>query len=156
MKLNFKKITKKKIVVGVLTLVLVLVWILVMWWMIDIFVEWDKVKIDVYNFQQLEKAKPILKSLPKDAEKFYNLREFNEQYKANIKSIKNCYYISNRNGKESFIFWFQLESDIYKLLYWNIYVYPKYDLPIDEICTSKCEDINRPYFERIISNPCKD
>jgi hypothetical protein len=38
--------------------------------------------VDKYNFKQLEKAKLILDKIPRDAKKFYNLKEFNEQYKA--------------------------------------------------------------------------
>jgi hypothetical protein len=60
--------------------------------------EQDKLAIDRYNFEQLEKAKPILESLPVNAPKFYSLKEFNEQYKADIKPIKNCFSVSNFNN----------------------------------------------------------
>jgi hypothetical protein len=51
----------------------------------------------MYNFRQLEKTKPILESISKDANHFYTLKEFNELYNSSIKPIKNCYYVSNSN-----------------------------------------------------------
>ncbi len=69
--------------------------------------------VDYYNFNQLEKAKIILDKIPENAEKFYTLKEFNEKYNTNIKPIKNCYYISNDNWNQDYIFWFKLESLLY-------------------------------------------
>ncbi|MCH2188240.1 hypothetical protein MK079_00220 [Candidatus Gracilibacteria bacterium] len=107
-------------------------------------------KIDEYNFEQLEKAKPFLDGLSKDVDKFFTLREFNEITGANIQPIHNCYYVSNRNGDEPYMFGFQLESEKYRDKYsekskkqymkisnpeykkynylsYDYYAYPKYD-----------------------------
>ena len=120
-------------------------------------IEQENIKIDEYNFQQLEKAKPVLENIPEDAKVFYWLKEFNSIYKANIQPIKNCYFVGLKNWKEKYIFWFKLESKKYISQYRTEYfAYPKYDIPVDEICTWHCYDANRPYFEYLISHPCKD
>ncbi len=75
--------------------------------------EKDKIAIDRYNFEQLEKSKPILESIPETDKNFYSLKEFNQKYSADIQPIKNCYYIRNYNWDEKYIFWFKLESLIY-------------------------------------------
>jgi hypothetical protein len=52
-----------------------------------------------------------------------------------IKPIKNCYYVSNGNKWDKFIFWFKLESVFYKLKYKKeYYAYPKYDIPVSINC----------------------
>lgn len=99
--------------------------------------------------------------IPKDAKKFYTLKEFNNIYSADIKPIKNCYYVSNYNWDNPYIFWFNLESNKYIKQYWTgYYTYPKYDLPNDEIIcfgtTESCIDSIKVKFTNIISNPCKD
>ncbi|EKE28172.1 MAG: hypothetical protein ACD_3C00086G0016 [uncultured bacterium (gcode 4)] len=119
-----------------------------------------KRKIDEYNFEQLIKAKQILSNIWKDDKKFFTLKEFNQKYNANIKPIKNCYYVSNSNWGKPYIFWFQLESDKYKSIYWTgYYAYPKYDLPYSKICywtKASCHDFTYNIYEHTISNPCED
>jgi len=125
--------------------------------------------IDYYNFQQLEKAKPILESISENEPNFYNLTDFKDRYNINIKPIKNCYYISNNNWNEKYIFWFKLESNYYKNKYnTEYYAYPKYDKPIFTNCLwwegmhdewhwwGWCFDASRVYFEKVISNPCEN
>ena len=102
--------------------------ILILLWMI-MANEFYGIYIDNYNFGQLEKAKIILEQVPRNASKFYSLKEFNARYNGSIKPIKNCYFISNQNWKYSYIFWFKLESLTYRLIYgWNNnlldYLYP--------------------------------
>ena len=81
-----KYITMKKAMIIVLLLLVPL-----------ILMDTSNIQIDNYNFQQLEKARIILENIPLDAQKFFTLKDFNEQYKADIKTIKNCYYVSNDN-----------------------------------------------------------
>lgn len=114
--------------------------------------EEEKIKIDEYNFEQLEKAKPFLEKLPKDINKLFTIKEFNEIFYTDIAPVKNCYYISNYNWSENYIFWFQLESEKYRELYWNeYYAYPKYDIEEMQICTWKCYDSNIYVFKETIS-----
>lgn len=138
---------------------LIVLWVLFLIW------QSYAVYIDMYNFKQLEKAKPILESIPKDAETFYNLKQFNEIYNANIKPIKNCYSVNNYNWKYRYKFWFKLESLIYIYIYWDkYYVYPKYDTPKSRLCFwlvvwwwgGGCYDDNRLHFETVVSNPCSE
>jgi len=134
--------------------------ILWFFWLILVLFESYNMFIDFYNFSQLEKAKPILESIDYSKNSFKNINEFNEKYNAWIKPIKNCYDVVSYNWENDYLFWFKLESVIYKLIYWDMfYSYPSYDLPVEKLCTwsPKCtEDINRVVFERIISNPCKE
>lgn len=124
--------------------------------------EIKKREIDEYNFKQLKKVKSILKYMPDWATRFNTLKEFNKIYSANIRPIYKCYYVSNFNGNESYIFWFELESDKYKEKYWTgYYAYPKYDIPNIPTCYWLgewwwCHDKNRERFEWIIKNPCRD
>jgi len=129
--------------------------------------EQEKREIDEYNFTQLKKVRNILNKLDKNSYGFDNIWDFNKLYNGNIKPIKNCYYLSNKNWWEKYIFWFKLESNKYIDKYWTeSYIYPKYDIIKEEICLwmpdldwSKwkgCWDGNRDLFERIISNPCAD
>lgn len=97
------------------------IWILILYAWVFIYslvFEQDKLVIDRYNFRQLEKVKPILESIPKNAKKFHTLKEFNDIYKTDVKPIKNCYYVSNENGKYPYIFWFKLESLSFRLVRW--------------------------------------
>ena len=140
----------------------ILIWILFLWiisilWYSYIY-EQDKIAIDRYNFEQLEKAKPILEKLPQKDKKIFSPKMLNDLYGANIQTIKNCYYISNSNWKYPYIFWFQLESLMYKVLYfWENYAYPKYDKPVDYFCwwSKYCRD-DRIFggFIWTISWPC--
>jgi len=148
---------------------------------IYLLVDWKNLYVDMYNFRQLEKAKPILESLWENDKHFYSLKEFNEIYNINIKPIKNCYSISNDNWEYNYNFWFMLESYIYIYIYWKkSYIYPWYDMPYENTCFWQwiCEDepdwIDTPYsqakcefnsycdgssiikFEETISKPCKD
>ncbi|MCT4616667.1 MAG: hypothetical protein N4A38_00480 [Candidatus Gracilibacteria bacterium] len=129
--------------------------------------EQEKIKIDEYNFEQLEKVKSVLNSLDKNSYSFDNIGDFNKQFNINIEPIKNCYYLSNKNGGEKYIFGFKLESNKYIDKYGTkSYIYPKYDIVKEEICLGMpdldgskgkgCWDGNRDLFERIISNPCED
>ncbi len=117
------------------------------------------VYIDMYNFKQLEKAKPYLETIDKNTKKFYSLKEFNVIYSAWIKPIRNCYDVSNYNWNEKYIFWFKLESLIYIYIYkTKYYAYPKYDAPYRNWCEVwlGCYDKNKEIFERVISNPCEN
>lgn len=121
MKEKIKKIIKEyikliniKFIKRVLIFIILFYIIIFLWILIYSFVfEKDKIAIDRYNFEQLEKAKPILESIPETDERFYSLKEFNQKYNADIKSIKNCYYVINYNWDEKYIFWFKIESLIY-------------------------------------------
>lgn len=154
MKLPWKQTIKK----SVIWIVILILWIYIVVWLYSFIFEQDKLAIDRYNFEQLEKAKPILESIPENAKKFYTLKEFNEQYRADIKPIDNCYYISNSNWNQKYIFWFQLKSKIYRFIYFkSIFAHQKYSLPVDKMCTNdSCTNVILNHFYNIISNPCKD
>lgn len=159
---------KKNVLVTLIWfLLLVILFLLINLFFSDKIEEFKNVRIDEYNFKQLEKAKVILNNIPQDSKKFYSLNEFNELYDINIKPTKNCYYVSNSNGKENYIFWFKLESQEYKNKLWEeYYAYPKYDLPYDESCFPSeiiwfpgewvCMDMRKERFLGTISNPCND
>jgi len=115
--------------------------------------------VDVYNFQQLEKAIPILESIPDSDYWFYWLDKFNDKYNADIQPIKHCYYVSNSNWDYPYIYGFKLESLVYKIKYLNFYhVYPGYDLEVEPLCTQYycVENINYVTFKKAVSNSCKD
>lgn len=163
MKQDIKKIFKKCIKSKILKTILLL--LLTLW----ILKEWYSIYIDMYNFWQLEKAKPILETIKKSENNqwFGLLKNFNFLYKSNISPIYNCYYVSNSNWEQPYIFWFKLESFAYKSIYnTKYYAYPKYDIKRSTWCvwwarvTKKsefwCRDRNRLYFEKIISNPCEN
>lgn len=59
--------------------------------------EQDKLTIDRYNFEQLEKVRLVLDNLDKNSYKFDNLNEFNKKFSQNIEPIKNCYFLTERN-----------------------------------------------------------
>ena len=84
---------------------------------IYLLVDWKNLYIDMYNFRQLEKAKPYLKTIDENTKDFFNLKQFNERYNAWIKPIKNCYSINTNNWKYIYKFWFKLESLIYIYIY---------------------------------------
>lgn len=126
--------------------------------------------IDNYNFWQLEKVKDVLDKLDKNSYKIDDIKDFNKQFNQDIKPIKNCYFLSDRNWYfknnnwgGGYIFWFMLYSNKYIKNYWTLYYsYPKYNLPENKICTWfgnmwwKCQDRVRERFESTISNPCRD
>lgn len=146
MKEKIKRLLKNKYVKILIT---------ILFWLF-IFRESCAVYVDIYNFRQLEKSKSIFESIPKEDYKFYTLKKFNSKYNAGIKPIKNCYYVSNDNWNELYIFWFKLESIIYRLRYLNIYyAYPKYDIPEHKI-PGMGWDENYQDFIYTISNPCQD
>ena len=143
----------KKILITIIIILLLPIFIYLL-------VDWRNLYVDIYNFWQLNKAKPYLETIDKNTKKFSNLKEFNEIYNAWIKPIKNCYSIDTYNWSEPYIFWFKLESLLYIYIYKTKYfAYPKYDTPISKFCDwwDECiDDINRKWFEEIISNPCKE
>ena len=59
--------------------------------------EEEYIKIDEYNFAQLEKVKKILDPLDKDSKKFNTLSEFNKTFNQNIVPKEGCYYLRNYN-----------------------------------------------------------
>ncbi|MCH2188238.1 hypothetical protein MK079_00210 [Candidatus Gracilibacteria bacterium] len=125
---------------------------------IFILLECYHIFVDTYNFRQLEKAKPILESIPLDAKTFYSLEEFNDQYNAEIKPVNNCYIVSNYSGREPYIFGFKLESYLYIYIYGTqYYAYPKYDVPYGQKCVGGigCYDRNWESFQYIVSHPCE-
>ncbi len=162
------KVNKSQRLIISILLILIIALLLVLWFifnkkekqeeLIRKQTEQENIKIDEYNFKQLEKAKPILDNIPKDAKKFKTLKKFNELYNAWIEPIKNCYYVSNLNWKYPYIFWFKLESEKYKNKYWEkYYVYPNYDLPFTPYCwwSKDCQDdINKWFFLSVISYHC--
>jgi hypothetical protein len=77
-----------------LVVILTITWIL---WYSLIF-EKESIKIDEYNFNQLESVDKIIMNDQKYDYVFKNLWDFNKIYNSNIKPIKNCYYINNYNG----------------------------------------------------------
>lgn len=126
--------------------------------------EQDKIAIDRYNFGQLEKVKLVLKNVPEKEMEFYSLKTFNELYKTNITTIKNCYYLDDDNWNKPYIFWFQLESMIYKFIhFWKNYAYPSYSIPIEQYCLWEhsnwavwgCYDSDKQPFIDKISKPCE-
>ena len=167
-KLNIKSYILWFIVVLLLPLIIYIIY------------DFKNLYVDIYNFRQLEKAKPYLYTVDENTEDFHNLDEFNNLYWININTIKNCYDIGNYNGKFPYIFWFKLESILYKKIYKiEYYAYPEYDIPYQQICMwwvsrcwdepewndapytmAECEynwsciDWNRQSFELTISNPC--
>lgn len=145
----------------------VFLWILMLYTWILIYslvFEQDKLAIDRYNFAQLEKVKSVLDKQDSNSYKFKDLKEFNKKFNQNIKPIKNCYFLADRNRffennlwDGGYVFWFQLESLISKFMYsWNYYTYPKYDLPIVQACVWVCYDILRARFKYDISHPCEE
>ncbi len=151
MKKLLKNITTKRTIKRGLIGLFILLWIYLL-------LDGRNIYIDMYNFQQLEKAKPILESIPTDAKKFYTLKDFNDQYKADIKPIDNCYLVNNDSWNQKYIFWFQLKSKVYKLLYSNyFYAYPKYDIKWSTMCDNyNCYDASFAYFMSVILHPCKN
>lgn len=113
---------------------------------------------DIYNFKQFWKAKEILDTMPEDSRKFYHLDEFNSQYNADIQPIRNCYYVNNDNGDEKYIFAFKNYSIIYKIIYGEVFTYPKYDRDVWTVCIwgKGCYDKRIEDFYWITSHKCDD
>lgn len=143
-----------------------IVWIILLCLSIGAFyvfiIDKENIEIDRYNFEQLEIVDNIIMNDKKYDYAFRDIGEFNKIYKTKIQPIKNCYYIDKYNGDEKYLFWFKLESLLYKIKYKNSYIaYPKYDLPVKTIRLnkpSKLDHLDRNYFNFIehISNPCDE
>ena len=162
---------KKKTIITLLVLLI----LSIAWY---IYYQYDKenLKIDYYNFQQLEKAKNVVKNL-KWEQKLYRargLKDFNYQFDTDIEPLdkRYCYYVyysfDKENNKPVFEFWFKLHSLLYKMMYMSDnYAYPKLIKPkkIPEDCFNnqwklykvlwKCADPNYSYFISAISEPCE-
>ena len=159
-----KKLNKQKVKKSLWYIIISIISIFVLAWIYSLIFEQDKLMVDRYNFKQLEKAKLILNKIPKEKMLFYTLKDFNETYKADIKPIKNCYYVNYDNWNKPYIFWFQLESMIYRFIYfWKDYAYPRYSRPNEEVCFGMykgwwlgCDNDNKQWFLNTISNPCRD
>lgn len=127
-----KKTLKKFVLVFIIPLLLIYSGVI----LYSFIFEKEKIAIDKYNFGQLEKAIPILEGIPSINKRFHRLSEFQEKYAPEIEPIKNCYYVSNYNGDADYIFAFQLESLMYKLLYFREnYAYPKNNIGKIWSCT---------------------
>ncbi|MDD3646028.1 MAG: hypothetical protein PHH06_01315 [Candidatus Gracilibacteria bacterium] len=132
--------------------------------------ETENIKIDEYNFSQLEKVKSVLDGLDKDSYGFNGLKEFNEKFVQDIKPLKNCFDISNTNrfwGENKsgggYVFGFKLYSKEYKKQYEkDYYIYPSsvYNSIEEGLCSKHggvCyRDILFEGFIETISNPCMD
>lgn len=120
--------------------------------------EQEKIRIDEYNFQQIEKIKEAFESNSENKKDINSLWYFVFEYGIDIVPIKNCYYVSNFNWKYNYIIWFKLESDKYIKKYWTeYYAYPDYDIEPMNICDwHSCDnDMNRYEFEWVVNNPCR-
>lgn len=157
--INKQKIIKSWIYVSIFTIILY-----VSIWIYSFIFEQDKLAIDKYNFKQLEKAKLILDKVPNEKIEFYSYDNFNEIYKTDIKPAKNCYVFNDSNWDKPYIFWFQLESLIYRYIYfWKNYAYPSYSRHNDTVCFGEYSNWasggcynNKQSFIDTISNPCQD
>ncbi len=168
---------KKKIII---TLIVLLI-LTISWYK---YYQYDKenLKIDYYNFQQLEKAKKVVKNLDWQ-QKYYRARsvsDFNYQFDTDIDPLdkRYCYYVyysfDKKNNKPVFEFWFKLHSLLYKLLYMSDrYAYPKKIEKSEpsEACKEErklpyrwltwmpvCAWLNTYYYRYLdtINNPCED
>ncbi|MDD2907319.1 MAG: hypothetical protein PHH98_01630 [Candidatus Gracilibacteria bacterium] len=159
-----KSLNKQKIIKGLKYIIIPIISFYLVIGIYSFIFEQDKIKIDRYNFGQLEKAKSILKNISEDKIEFYSFNNFNEKYNSDITPIKNCYAFSDSNGDKPYIFGFQLESLIYKFInFGKNYAYPSYNRPNNTICLGKylngsvggCTN-SRDAFIETISNPCRD
>jgi len=55
--------------------------------------EQENIKIDEYNFTQLEKFKSALINIQDEDNKVMSLGDFNEIFNEDIDPVQNCYYI---------------------------------------------------------------
>lgn len=158
-----KKIKKlnKKVIIAISTILI----LFIASWIYFYNEEKDNIKIDEYNFEQLDKVIEVLDKSPWDSYTIDDLTDFNKDFNQDIQPIKNCYYIRSRIYEWTkwtwwYIFWFKLESKQYIEKYWTeYYAYPKYDLPVNYYCgwSKWCkDDWNFDSFEYTISNPCQD
>lgn len=149
----------------------IIAWILFSILILGIIILWsiyiidkENIKVDEYNFNQLNFVNNIIINDEIYNKRFRNIGDFNKIYKSNIMPIKNCYFINDFNWNEKYIFWFKLESLLYRIKYKNSFiVYPKYDLPKSKnsfwLWRGKIDD-NTDYnyldFIDHISNPCDE
>ncbi|MDD4151572.1 MAG: hypothetical protein PHR68_03080 [Candidatus Gracilibacteria bacterium] len=128
--------------------------------------EKENLKIDEYNFTQLEKVKKIFENSYFNAKQFYTLKEFNKIYKTDIKPIKNCYILSNTEnffGQSGYTFMTKIYSNKFKNKYnHEYYIYPENTYnsiekslcgPHGGTCTA---DLVFSEYIKIITNPCRD
>jgi hypothetical protein len=78
--------------------------ILILLIVVDVSIEWDKIAVDRYNFEQLEKIRIVLKGNLRENYKFGDINEFNKMYSQDIKPIKNCYFLVSEDSGEKFMF----------------------------------------------------
>lgn len=155
---------KERSVKTILITLILITWLYAWVFVYSVIYERDKIAIDNYNFKQLEIVKKVLNDEDKKSYEFDNIKEFNEKFNQNITPIKNCYFLSNNkyyfennNWDWQYMFWFKLESLMYKILYfWQYYAYPKYNLVYYHFCDWTCHDWNKTYFRHKITNPCRD
>ena len=155
--MSLKTILNKPVIKIFIFAFIALAWIYTLAWLYSFIFEQDKLAIDRDNFIQFEKAKLVLEHLPVNTSKFHTLKEFNSLYHQSIKPVRNCFVVGNDNWKYPYIFWFELESLFYRLLFiwWN-YTYPQYDISADILCVWKCYDASPIQFNYIISHPCQN
>ncbi len=156
----------KLIVVIVTSLFLVLGWIFGKYFYSSYVQEQESIKIDEYNFKQLEKVKKILDWLDPYSYKFKNFKEFNVLFNSNVEAINNCYYLADiarhydvwQSHSWWYIFWFYLNSKKYSGKYKShYYIYPSYNLPkIEVYLGDESYDIMENDFYHYISNPCEE
>lgn len=124
----------------------------------------ENIEIDKYNFEQLEIVDNTIMNDEKYEYSFRKLWQFNKTYNTNIQPIKNCYFISDFNWDEKYIFWFKLESLLYRIKYKSTYIaYPSYQQPESKnifwfwwSAINDNTDYNFIKFIEHISNPCDE
>jgi hypothetical protein len=96
--MNFiKSLNKQKIIKLLKYITIFLITLYTLLAIYSFTLEQDKIAIDRYNFEQLEKVESILKNISEKDMHFYNYKQFNDEYNTDIKPIKNCYYLSFSN-----------------------------------------------------------
>ena len=144
-----------------LTLIIIISLLIVIWYTLYRYQqqqEEENIKIDEYNFEQLETIKSILWNINYNIIQLNTLRELNNyttKVYPDIIPMKNCYYITTnlinnttKNNNIKYIIWFNLESNKYKTKYKkDYYTYPE---------NYKFTDLGYKEFLKTISNPCRD
>jgi len=170
---------KIKIIIWIIFLtILITIWLLLN----NYKIEQENIKIDKYNFGQLEKVKKILLKIPKEEYNFNNLKEFNQRFKQDIKPIKNCYVLYGKTDKSleisetkkfdselNYVFLFRIYSKMFinkynsSYYFYPYYVYPEsmYNKIEDSLCGKDgpgacATDAVYEDYMKTISNPCKD
>ena len=131
--------------------------------------EQENIKIDEYNFTQLEKFESALINIQDEDNKVMSLEDFNETFNEDIDPVQNCYYISTtdiywweEDIEKEYIFSTLLHSNKYKKIYGKDYfIYPEsVSNKIEEslcgpwgwVCSS---DMIFEWMIDVISNPCE-